>query len=396
MALLNRFRTQSRPQAPRRRRPLAVRPGDSARRARPPARESRSEDPDPRVRRAAVAKLMDPAALATVARERCRRAGARAGARRCCATSRSKRSRGSAKPRASRRSRAIEEPKALVGVAKNASREATATAALASRHRPRTRLARSRATPEHEGGAPRRVRAPARSRRDAERRAEQRVQGSGAGRGGAIIDRAELEQIAARARNKSASKRARALVREQDERVARGGGGGSRRGRRRAAAVRRRPSRPSPAGRRRRSQDHAERQAAARRSKTPTRRSRAAGARGARAPSRPHLELCERIEKLQGERALERTRSRRPPSGKGMPALDDQAAHDELTRRFERAARDVPEAPRRVEGHRAPARRGSRELADEAGRAAALEDLAGRAASSSPRSAANGATWAPA
>ena len=57
-----------------------------------------------------------------------------------------------------------------------------------------------------------------------------------------------------------------------------------------------------------------------------------------------------------------------------MPALDDRAAHDELTRASNARAR-LSEAPRRAEGHRARAARGCAELADEAGRAAALDDL---------------------
>ena len=49
-------------------------------------------------------------------------------------------------------------------------------------------------------------------------------------------------------------------------------------------------------------------------------------------------ELRDRIEKLQGERALEELEVA-TAEWEGMPALDDEAAHEELTRRFERAVR---------------------------------------------------------
>jgi hypothetical protein len=59
----------------------------------------------------------------------------------------------------------------------------------------------------------------------------------------------------------------------------------------------------------------------------------------------------------------------------GMPALDDQGLHDELTRRFERAARACQK--RHAEWKDIERRRSRlRELAEEAARAAALDDLA--------------------
>ena len=137
MALLDRFRTQTRQKHP----DPAVRlafvqeiPLDE----RDLLAEIAREDADARVRRAAVAKLMDPAALAGVARDDADEARARAGDRRCCATSRSRRSRASAKRRASRRSTrstTLPDARTLVGIAKSAPREAMALRALARRHR---------------------------------------------------------------------------------------------------------------------------------------------------------------------------------------------------------------------------------------------------------------------
>ena len=104
MALLDRFRTQSghkNPDAAVRLQFVQEIPLDE----RELLTEIAREDADPRVRRAAVAKLMDPAALAAVAKADADEQVRVAGACRCCATSRSRRSKGSARPRASRRLR---------------------------------------------------------------------------------------------------------------------------------------------------------------------------------------------------------------------------------------------------------------------------------------------------
>ena len=109
MTLLDRFRTQSRDKHP----DPAVRlafvdelPLDDRTTIAAIARE----DEDPRVRRAAVAKLMAPGALAAIARDD-RDEGVRHRRPRCCATSRSRRSRMSARPRASRRSTRSADPR---------------------------------------------------------------------------------------------------------------------------------------------------------------------------------------------------------------------------------------------------------------------------------------------
>jgi hypothetical protein len=87
----------------------------------------------------------------------------------------------------------------------------------------------------------------------------------------------------------------------------------------------------------------------------------------------PRAELCHRIEKLQGEKALEDLEIA-TAEWEGMPALDDQAAHEELARRFERAVRACQK--RHAEWRDIERRRSRlRELADEAARASATEDL---------------------
>ena len=89
--------------------------------------------------------------------------------------------------------------------------------------------------------------------------------------------------------------------------------------------------------------------------------------------ARPRAELCERIEKLQGEKALDELEVA-TAEWEGMPALDDRETHDELMRRFERATRACQK--RHAEWKDVERRRVRlRELAGAAVAAAALEDL---------------------
>ena len=180
------------------------------------------EDADPRVRRAAVAKLMDPRGARRRGERRRRRARARAGA----VDAARHRARGVrrrwAKRRASRRSTRSTTPKTLVGDREErVARGDGAARAGAGHRRPRARLDRAPCRARERCGA-RAFDGAARSRarcsavalnsefKDPTLAAVER-----------ITDRAELEQIAARAKNKSASKRARAIVREMDERAGR-------------------------------------------------------------------------------------------------------------------------------------------------------------------------------
>ena len=130
MALLDRFRTQpghKNPDAAARLQFVQELPLDE----RDLLTEVAREDADPRVRRAAVAKLMDPAGARRAWRRPTRTSRCARRRCRCCATSRSRRSKGSARAESLAAVDAIDDAKTLVGIAKNASREATARRALA-------------------------------------------------------------------------------------------------------------------------------------------------------------------------------------------------------------------------------------------------------------------------
>jgi hypothetical protein len=91
------------------------------------------------------------------------------------------------------------------------------------------------------------------------------------------------------------------------------------------------------------------------------------------AAARPRLDLCERIEKLQGERALDELEVA-TAEWEGMPAVEDPQQHDELARRFERAVRACQK--RHAEWKDIERRRARlAELASDAERAAAVEDV---------------------
>ena len=217
MAILDRFRTQARHKHP----DAAVRlafvqelPLDE----RELIAEIAREDDDPRVRRAAVSKVMDPAALAAIAKDDADehvRAQAVAMLRDIALEA----FEGVGEAEAHAAVDAIADAKTLVGIAKNASRESTA---MRARHHVVDvhALGSIARHADHEA-----VRASAFEAlddhaevlgtalnsdfRDPTLAAVER-----------ISDRSELEQIAARAKNKSASKRARAILREMDERIA--------------------------------------------------------------------------------------------------------------------------------------------------------------------------------
>ena len=176
------------------------------------------EDADPRVRRAAVAKLMDPPALAGASGNGCGRACPRQ-ALSMLRDIALEAFEGLGESESLAAVTAIEDPKTLIGVAKNASREATAGAAL------------ERVTDSHALGS---------IARHAEHESVRRAAFERLGDHGELLavalnsefrdptlaaveritDRAELEHIASRAKNKSASKRASAILREMDERLA--------------------------------------------------------------------------------------------------------------------------------------------------------------------------------
>jgi hypothetical protein len=364
MALLDRFRTHpghKNPDAAARLQFVQELPLDE----RDLLLEVAREDGDARVRRAAVAKLMDPPALAGVARTDADE-HVRAQALSMLRDIALEAFEGLDASDSLAGVAAIDDPKTLSGIAKNASREETAFAAL-ERVSDAHALGSIARHAEHES-----VRRAAFERlhdhaellavalnsdfKDPTLAAVER-----------ISDRAELEQIAARAKNKSASKRARAMLREMDERRA------AEEARAVADAAAAAVPEVDPEEVARAAQDEADRQTQLALAET----ERAEAERQAREArdieARPRLELCERIEKMQGEKALEELEVA-AAEWEGMPAVADGAMQDELSRRFERAVRSCQK--RHAEWRDVERRRARlRELAEEAGRAAALEDL---------------------
>ena len=371
MALLDRFRTQSghkNPDAAARLQFVQEIPLDE----RDLLNEVAREDPDPRVRRAAVAKLMDPATLAAVAKNDADE-HVRSQAVSMLRDIALEAFEGLGESESLAAVAAIEDPKTLIGVAKNASREATARAALArvtdvhalgsiARHAEHESVRRAAFDGLHDHAELLGV-ALNSEFKDPTLAAVER-----------ITDRGELEQIATRAKNKSASKRARAIAREADERVAADDKAARDAAAAAAAAAAMPPVvEPDPEEIARAAQEDAARQAERAREEA----GRADADRQAReardAAARPRVELCERIEKLQGAGALDEL-DVATAEWEGMPALDDRESLDELTRRFERAARTCQK--RHAEWKDIERRRARlTELADEAARAAALEDL---------------------
>jgi hypothetical protein len=331
------------------------------------------EDPDPRVRRAAVAKLMDPAALGAVVKtdadEQVR--GQALSMLRDIALEAFE---GLGESESLAAVAAIDDAKTLIGVSRNASRETTAAAALArltdphafgsiARHATHEGVRRAAFDQLHDHAAVLSV-ALNSEFKDPTLAAVER-----------ITDRGELEQIAARAKHKSASKRARALVREMDDRLA----AEEKQARDAAEAATAAASQPpvvepDPAEIAQAAHDDGERQAARVREEAERAEADRQSQEARDAAARPRVELCERIEKLQGERVLDELEIA-TAEWEGMPALDDRGLHDELARRFERAARACQK--RHAEWKDIERRRSRlRELADEAVRAAALDDLA--------------------
>ena len=327
------------------------------------------EDPDPRVRRAAVAKLMDPAVLAAVAGSDADE-HVRAQALSMLRDIALEAFEGLGEADSLAAVGAIDDPKTLIGIAKNASREATSQAAL------------ERVTDGHALGSIARHAEHESVRRAAFDRIRDHAELLSVALNSEfkdptvaaveqITERAELDQIAARARNKSASKRARAIVREMDERLAadekeRRDAAGA------AAAAAAIPPVVEP--------DPAEIAEASRRDAERAREDAARDeadrlARDAReAAARPRVEVCERIERLQGEKALDELELA-IAEWEGMPAVEHRETHDELTRRFERAARACQK--RHAEWKDIERRRARlSELAADAERVAALDDLA--------------------
>ena len=314
------------------------------------------EDADPRVRRAAVAKLMDPAALAARRAETTPTSSVRAQAIAMLRDIALEAFEGLGEAESLAAVDALADTKTLVGIAKNASRESIGAARAGAGHR------RARARIDR---AARRARSRCAARRS-----------SGCSDHGeilsvalnsefkdptlaavdAITDRGELEQIAARAKNKTASKRARGILRETDERAA------QERPRRRRGGGRARRRRSWPQAAARAAAEWAaerERAEADRGGEAETRR---APRRERRAPrsERARAEAAERDREQQAagrapprdEQARGRARARRGRDGSGAREGGRRAA----SARLARAGRRSREAPRRSRTWRPRAR----------------------------------------
>ena len=180
------------------------------------------EDDDPRVRKAAVAKLMDPATLAVVLREDkddsvCAQATAML---RDLALEAFEEV---GEPESQQAIDALTDPKALGQIAKSATREASAARALARI----TDVHALASVARHAGLEPIRMRAFEQVREQGSHDELLAIAMNSDFKDTAlaaldlITDRTELEQVELRGRNKSASKRARSNMREADERAAR-------------------------------------------------------------------------------------------------------------------------------------------------------------------------------
>jgi hypothetical protein len=221
MTLLDRFRTQTRHKHP----DPAVRlsyvaeiPLDDREMIAAIARE----DEDPRVRRAAVGKLMDSAALGSIARDDADE-GVRSAASDMLRDLALEAFEGSAESDSLDAVDAIADARLLALVAKTAGREIVALRAL------------SRTSDTHSLGSIARHASSEAVRRAAFERLRERSEhaeilavamnsefkDTAVAAVDFIEDRAELEQVAARGRNKAAGKRARGILREAEERAAR-------------------------------------------------------------------------------------------------------------------------------------------------------------------------------
>jgi Domain of Unknown Function (DUF349) len=221
MTLLDRFRTQTRHKHP----DPAVRlafvaelPLDDRETIAAIARE----DEDPRVRRAAVAKLMEPAALGAVARDDADES-VRGAALEMLRDLALEAFEGTAEADSLDAVDAIADARMLAQVAKTAGREIVALRAL------------SRASDTHTLGSIARHAASEAVRRAAFERLRERAEhaeilavamnsefkDTGLAAVDVITDRGELEQVSSRGRNKAAAKRARGILREAEESAAR-------------------------------------------------------------------------------------------------------------------------------------------------------------------------------
>ena len=179
------------------------------------------EDEDERVRRAAIAKLMDPA---TLGRSHARTSGRKPSGRRrrrCSGDIALEVFEGVTEGDSLEAVDALTDPRVLAQVAKAAVREIVALRALSriADSRMLGSVARHAASEAARLGAFERVADETQERLAVAMNSEYKDTAAPAVE--MITERAELEQVASRGKNKSAAKRARGIIREADERAAR-------------------------------------------------------------------------------------------------------------------------------------------------------------------------------
>jgi uncharacterized protein DUF349 len=288
------------------------------------------DDGDPRVRRAAVAKLMDPTALAVSARTDAD-AQVKAQAIAMLRDIALEAFEGVTEADAHAAVDALDDTKTLIGLAKNASRESTALRAL-SRVGDAHGLGSIARHAEHESVRTRAFEAIDDHGELLAIALNSEFKDPTVAAVERITDRGELDEIAARAKNKSAAKRARWLVREIDDRIA-------------AAAAAQ--TAVAQAERQAREVEETARRAAERAAADEAASAAAAAAAQVEAAARSRAEA-------EARRADEEAAARRREAAEAAERARVEAAHKDAERR---AARLV-------------------ELADEAAKAAAIEDLA--------------------
>ena len=176
------------------------------------------EDEDPRVRRAAVSKLLDPSALAAVARDE-RDEAVRGLAIEMLRDIALETFEGIGEGDAVAAVDALQDEKALAHIARNAAREAVAARAVS-----RVTDTRALGSIARHAAAEGVRRAAIASLRDHHEILAVALNSDFKDSGVAAVDRLtareDLEQVAARAKNKAAAKRAKGLIREMDDRLA--------------------------------------------------------------------------------------------------------------------------------------------------------------------------------
>jgi hypothetical protein len=326
-------------------------------------------DEDPRVRKAAVAKLMDPAALAAVARADADE-GVRAQATTMLRDIALEAFEGIGESESAAAVHVLTDVRTLGAIAKNAPREAVARRALErvidqhmlgsiARHATHEAIRQQAFEALHDRGELLSLAMNGEFKETATAAVER------------FTDRADLEQIAMRAKNKQAGKRARGLLREMDERDAQQAAAVQ--AANAAAAI---PAEPAvdPEEAARRAREEADRAAAAAHAAESRQAEDAEAVERRQGAVAARVALCDRLEQLRedlSQDAIEVARS----EWEGMPVLDDEGKEAELARRFAELARHCE---RRVAEKQQAERRQARltGLADEASRAAAVEDLA--------------------